>query len=69
MNNVRLKCSHCGGPKFIGERYYNGGVYYVDITCVVCAHTKDIKVSDLEIFLTRLSRQRGEDVKKQTRNK
>jgi hypothetical protein len=69
MRSVRLKCSHCGGPKFIGEQYYNGGFYYVDVTCVTCAHTKDIKVSDLNLFLDKLSKQRRNDSEKQINNK
>jgi hypothetical protein len=64
MKTVRLKCAHCGGPKFIGEKYYTNGTYYVDVTCVTCSDTKDIKVEDLDRFLSKLSKLRGRNDKR-----
>lgn len=58
MQNIRLKCAHCGGPKFVGEEYYSNGSMYVDITCVKCSDSKDIKVEDFKKFLNKLSKQR-----------
>lgn len=55
MKNVRLKCKKCGGPKFIGDEYYAFGTYYVDVTCVVCSHSKDIEVNKLNKLLEELS--------------
>lgn len=57
--NIKLKCAKCGGPKFAGEEYYFAGTYYVDITCLACADSKDIKVSDFENFLKLLKHHKG----------
>jgi hypothetical protein len=54
MKTLRLKCATCGGPKFVGDPYYANGVYYVDVTCVVCSHTKDIELDKLNKFLEKL---------------
>lgn len=54
MKSIRLKCKKCGGPKFIGDQYYAFGTYYVDVTCVICAHSKDIEVSELNKLLKKL---------------
>lgn len=64
MRTIRLKCSQCGGPKFIGEQYYLNGTYFVDVTCVICADTKDIEVAKLKTFLSQLQKQRGGNDKK-----
>lgn len=47
----RLVCKNCGGTKFIGDPYYAYGTYYVDVTCVVCADSKDIELEKLEAFI------------------
>lgn len=52
----KLKCAKCGGIKFVGEEYYAYGTYYVDVTCVICSDTKDIKVEDLNRFLEKLTK-------------
>jgi hypothetical protein len=54
MNTLRLKCSLCGGIKFIGDPYYANGTYYVDVTCVICSHSKDIELEKLNDFLSKL---------------
>lgn len=64
MHTIRLKCSTCGGPKFIGDQYYAYGKYYVDVTCVICADSKDIEVSRLTRFLTLLAEKRSGHGKK-----
>lgn len=66
LNKVRLKCSKCGGIKFVGDPYYAHGTYYVDVTCVVCADTKDIEVDKLKKFIQSL--QGAKNAKKQTDN-
>jgi hypothetical protein len=58
MKTLRLKCATCGGPKFIGSPYYAHGSYYVDITCVVCSHSKDIELDKLNKFLEKLKQEK-----------
>lgn len=55
MKSIRLKCTRCGGPKFIGDPYYSFGHYYVDVTCVMCSDSKDIEVNRLNEFLIKLN--------------
>ena len=57
MKHIRLKCAHCGQPKFIGDSYYAHGTYYVDVTCVACGDTKDIELKKLQDFLDRLEKE------------
>lgn len=59
----RLICNKCGGIKFIGDSYYAYGTYYVDVTCVTCADTKDISVEKLNTFLSALERGKNADKK------
>lgn len=66
MRDIRLKCKHCGGLKFIGDPYYAHSKYYVDVTCVICSDSKDIEVEKLNNFLNGL--RRGKRVEKQTDN-
>lgn len=66
MRDVRLKCKHCGGIKFIGDPYYAFGKYYVDVTCVVCSDSKDIEVEKLKNFIKSLKR--GRSAKEQADN-
>lgn len=60
----RLICKNCGGIKFIGDPYYAYGTYYVDVTCVVCADSKDIELEKLEAFLKVL--RKGTSARKET---
>lgn len=55
MRSLRLKCARCGGPKFVGEPYYAHGIYYVDVTCVICSDSKDIEVDKLNALLEKLN--------------
>jgi hypothetical protein len=59
MHAIKLKCSNCGGLKFIGDQYYAYGKYYVDVTCVICADSKDIEVPRMQRFLKLLAEKRG----------
>lgn len=59
MKHIRLNCAKCGGQKFAGEEYYTAGEYYVDVTCISCADTKDIKVNDFKRFVAELAKKRG----------
>lgn len=54
--NLFLKCKKCGGRKYIGEEYYAMGTMYVDVTCIHCAHSRDIAVHKLEIFIKKLEK-------------
>ena len=64
LSKTRLKCVHCGGIKFVGEPYYANGVYYVDVTCIICSETKDIEVERLKKFLQTLENGGKSDKKK-----
>lgn len=59
MRSIRLQCSNCGQPKFIGATYYAHGTYYVDITCVACGDTRDIEVKKMEAFLNMIEQKKG----------
>ena len=61
----RLICKNCGGLKFVGDPYYAYGSYYVDVTCVTCADTKDIEINKLRKFLNALTGQKGDDADEQ----
>lgn len=60
----RLVCKNCGGIKFVGDPYYAYGTYYVDVTCVVCADSKDIELEKLEAFINTLAK--GKSASKKT---
>jgi len=64
LSKVRLTCASCGGIKFVGDPYYAGGIYYVDVTCLVCSDTKDIEVEKLKAFLNALEKGGRNDIKK-----
>jgi hypothetical protein len=49
-----LKCSKCGGFKYVGTQYYAMKKNWVDVTCVVCSDTKDIEVKKLNLVLKAL---------------
>jgi hypothetical protein len=53
-SNVPLKCARCKGMKYIGQPYHAFSVWYVDVTCLICAHSKDIEVSELKTLLKKL---------------
>lgn len=53
---VPLKCFYCKGMKYIGEPYHAFSQWFVDITCLVCAHSRDIEVIRLEKFLKSLEK-------------
>lgn len=54
-----LRCKRCGGRKYIGEEYYALGSIYVDVTCLHCAHSRDISVQKLKIFIAKLESMRS----------
>lgn len=55
----------------VGDDYYAFGETWVDITCIKCAHSKDISVRELDSLLAKLKktvkrRDRGADQKTNT---
>jgi predicted nucleic-acid-binding Zn-ribbon protein len=54
--HLLMRCKFCGGAKFIGEEYYAFGEVWVDVTCIKCAHSKDIEKKKLDDFLEKLSK-------------
>lgn len=67
--NFRFKCKKCGGLKFIGEEYYAFGIYYVDVTCIKCADSKDIEVSELNRLINKLSNKKEKHAEQERRSK
>lgn len=53
---LRFVCKHCGGAKVAGEQYYALGEDWIDITCVKCSHSKDIKVKDLKDLVDKINK-------------
>lgn len=49
-----FKCLRCKGRKYIGDEYYAMGAWYVDVTCLQCAHSVDISVEKLKEMLRKL---------------
>lgn len=52
--NIPLKCTRCGGAKYIDEPYPIFDTWYVDVVCIICGHAKDIPVSELKELLSKL---------------
>lgn len=46
-----MKCKNCGGTKYVGDEFYVLGDLWVDITCINCAHSVDIRVNDFNKFV------------------
>jgi len=53
-SKVQLKCSRCGGAKYVDEPYAILDTWYVDVVCLICGHAKDIPVAELQILLNKL---------------
>jgi len=51
-----MKCKRCGGLKYIGEEYHALDRYWVDVTCLQCAHSKDIETTKLYDLLVKLKK-------------
>lgn len=52
--NVRLKCSRCGGAKYVDEPYSIFDTWFVDVVCLTCGHSKDIPLEELKALLAKL---------------
>jgi len=55
-SRIPLKCSKCGGAKYIDEPYVVSGAWYTDVCCLNCGHSKDILVDDLKAILVKLEK-------------
>jgi hypothetical protein len=51
---VPLRCVKCKGMKYIGEPYHAFSKWFVDVTCLVCSHSRDIEVNRLENILKKI---------------
>ena len=49
-----MKCKYCNGAKYVGEEFYLFGELWVDITCLNCAHSVDIKVEEFNKFVEKV---------------
>jgi predicted nucleic-acid-binding Zn-ribbon protein len=51
---IPLKCSKCGGAKYIDEPYLISDTWFVDIVCLSCGDTKIVEQSFLKSFISKL---------------
>lgn len=56
FSTLKFVCKHCGGTKVAGEQYYALGENWIDVTCVKCSHSKDIKVKDLQDLVDKINK-------------
>lgn len=50
----KMKCKHCGGTKYVGDEFHLFGEMWVDITCLMCSHSVDIRVKEFNDFVERV---------------
>ena len=55
-SKVPLKCSSCGGAKYIDDPYLIHDTWFVDVVCIKCGRSKDIEVDRLRKVLSELER-------------
>ena len=53
---IPLKCSKCGGSKYIDEPYLIHDTWFVDLVCLNCGDTKSTEREFLKNFLSSLER-------------
>ena len=46
-SKVPLKCSSCGGAKYIDDPYLIHDTWFVDVVCIKCGRSKDIEAEKL----------------------
>lgn len=51
---LKLKCTHCGGAKYIDDPYYESAQWYVDIACIRCGHSKTIEAEEFKRILRKI---------------
>jgi transcription elongation factor Elf1 len=52
--NSNFRCSNCGSMKYVGDPYFAMQRYWVDVTCIKCAHSVDIEITKLNRLLSKL---------------
>jgi hypothetical protein len=55
-SKVPLKCSSCGGAKYIDDPYLIHDTWFVDVVCIKCGRSKDIEVDRLRKVLEELEK-------------
>jgi DNA-directed RNA polymerase subunit N (RpoN/RPB10) len=55
-SKVPLKCSSCGGAKYIDDPFLIHDTWFVDVVCLSCGHSKDIEVERLREVLSSLEK-------------
>jgi hypothetical protein len=55
-SKVPLKCSSCGGAKYIDDPYLIHDTWFVDVVCIKCGRSKDIEVDRLRKVLAELEK-------------
>lgn len=54
--SFKLKCSKCGGAKYVDEPYAVFDTWFVDIVCLSCGHSKDIPVSEFNELISNIEK-------------
>ena len=49
-SKVPLKCSSCGGAKYIDDPYLIHDTWFVDVVCIKCGRSKDIELKSKVIW-------------------
>jgi hypothetical protein len=49
-----MKCTRCSGFKYVGEPFHLFGEFWVDVTCIQCAHSVDIRVEEFNRFVNKV---------------
>jgi transcription elongation factor Elf1 len=52
--NSNFRCSNCGGMKYVGDPYFAMQRYWIDVTCIKCAHSVDIEINRLNSLLSKI---------------
>jgi len=53
-SKINLKCSRCGGVKYIDDPYNLSSTWFADISCLTCGDIRSIEVDKLKILLSKL---------------
>lgn len=68
ISEVNLYCKKCGGTKYIGDEYYALGDMWVDVTCIKCSHSTDIRVNEMKEILSKISKAKRTSVQRRSNN-
>ena len=53
---VKFYCPKCKSMKFVGEEYHAFSEIWIDITCLKCAGSTDIRVNDLNNLISKINK-------------